>query len=703
MTKLNSENQMDKYKRIILNILKWAGIALLVLIIGIISLFIIYGRNLPRPEAFTQSYLPQSTKIYDRTGTVLLYQIYGEQKRTLVPLSSIPLQLQEAVIATEDADFYHHFGIDPKRMLVSFFEDIKTGSLAYGASTIDQQLIRSTFLSNDKTATRKIREIILALELDHQYSKSQILGWYLNQVPFGQNTYGVEAASETYFKEPVSSLSLAQDAILAALIRGPSYYSPYGPNKDALLARKNYVLDRMVANHYITQAQADAAKNETIAFQDVLNPIKAPGFTLWVTNYLENTYSQDYLQNGGLKVYTSLDWNMQQNMEQIVEKAAQVNKAYNANDAAMVALDPKTGEILAMVGSANWYATSSYPAGCSSAQNTCLFDPKVNVAVGAAGSPGRQPGSSFKPFVYVTAFEDGYNDSTVVSDIPTDFGVWGGKDYIPQDYDKKFRGDVTLRQALAESLNIPSVKVLYLVGGGSPQDAITTTNFTGQETIFNQGVADSIQTAQKMGITTLNGPLSSYGPSIVLGGGEVNLLDMVSAYGVFATEGLHIPPVSILKITDSQGNIIEQNNTTPERVLPVEPTRIINSILSDNNARAPMFGYNSALYLPGYQVAVKTGTTQNYNDGWTIGYTPSIVVGAWVGNNNNAPMAAEPGVVVAGPMWHNFMASVLPQLPKESFTPPQENSPATGVSTTSSSNVLATPSPATTTASIDSF
>ncbi|MFH1036742.1 MAG: transglycosylase domain-containing protein [Patescibacteria group bacterium] len=664
---------MKRKKLKVSGFIKIAGFLFVIFLLTCAFLFILYVKDLPRPEKFTEKQFFQSTKIYDRTGQVLLYEIYGEEKRTVIPFSATPKYLQQAVIATEDANFYNHFGIDPKGLIRSILADLRLREPAYGGSTIPQQLIRSTFFSTEKTARRKIREIILALELDRRYSKEQILEWYLNQVPFGQNSYGAEAASQTYFKKPASAVSLAEAATLAALIKGPSYYSPYGSHKDELLVRKDYVLDRMASTGFITEEEANIAKKEEINFEEILQPIKAPHFTLWVKDYLEEKYGENFLKERGLKVYTSLDWNLQQAAEKYIEEGAKTNKIYDANNAALVAIDPKTGEILSMVGSADWYATSSYPGGCSAVENDCLFDPKFNVAVGSESTPGRQPGSSFKPFVYVTAFENGFPDTTTVMDIETNFGMWGDKEYIPKNYDDKFRGPVTLREALAQSLNIPSIRTLYLAGETNVVDNyLTTNNFVGKEAIFVNGLRNSIETAKQMGITTLDKPLSSYGPAIVLGGGEVKLLEMVSAYGVFATEGLKVSPVSILKIVDNEGNIIEENKKTPQRVLPVDATREINDILSDNESRAPIFGLNSPLYFPEYQVAVKTGTTQDYRDGWIIGYTPSISVGVWVGNNDNSSMAKEPGMVLAGPIFHRFLSDFLTSHPKEEFNKPMQ-------------------------------
>jgi len=619
-------------------------------------LFIYYVKDFPRPEIFTERQLAQSTKIYDRTGQVLLYEIYGEEKRTWVSLDSIPKHLQQAVIAAEDSDFYYHFGIDLKGILRSVLVDLRIGQPLYGGSTIPQQLIRSTFLSPEKTIERKLREIILSLELDRRYSKDKILEWYLNQVPFGQNAYGVETASQTYFNKSVTDVSLTESAILAALIRAPSRLSPYGENKQDLFIRKDYVLNRMAQEGFLSKESAENAKKQEITFIERPIQIKAPYFTIWVKQQLERKYGEEFLRKKGLKIYTSLDWEVQEIAREVVKNRVEQNKVYNAHNAGLVAINPATGEVLAMTVGTGDYYSPSFPEDCISGQD-CLFDPKFNVVVGTETNPGRQPGSAFKPFVYATAFKKGYDDKYTIIDEPTNFGIWGEKEYIPRNYDNLFRGEVTLRQCLAQSLNVPSVKVLLELAG----------------------LEESIKTAKELGINTLTPP---YGPSIVLGGWEVKLLEMTSAYGVLANDGLKIPPVAILKIEDSTGNIIEENKKSPIRVLESETARLINDILSDNEARSPMFGSSSVLYIKNYQVAAKTGTTQDYRDAWTIGYTPSIVLGVWVGNNNNESMAEKPGVVLAGPIFHGFMERVLPMFPKQSFKKPEfKNEPNAATST----------------------
>lgn len=629
-------------------VLEFLGFCFLSAVFCFLFLFIYYAKDLPRPEVFTERSFILPTKIYDRTGDVLLYQIYDEEKRTVISLGQVPDHLKQAVLAAEDANFYRHFGLDIRGIFRSILNNLKIGKPIYGGSTISQQLIRSTFLTLDKTLQRKVKEAILTLELERRYSKDQILEFYLNQVPFGSNAYGVEAASQTFFGKPAAQTSLAEAALLASLIQAPSRLSPYGSYTDDLYARKNYVLERMVKEGYLSQARADEAKNEVLQFANIGQSIKAPHFVLYVKKYLEENYSDRFLKEKGVKVYTTLDWTLQQEAEKIVEDGVKINENYNAHNASLVALNPQTGEVLALVGSANWYATSSYPEGCSGTEEGCLFDPKFDIAT--LGE--RQPGSAFKPFAYAEAFKKGLVPESIFWDVKTEFNPnctstaveekdkYGMDCYHPMNYDGNFRGPMPLRNALAQSINIPAVKVLYWAG-----------------------VKNTIDLAHLLGITTLNQELSWYGLSLVLGGGEVKLLDMVSAYGVFAANGLKSPPVSILTITDPEGNIIEENKKTPQRVLEENVANTINSILSDNEARSPIFGRNSLLNIPGYQVAVKTGTTQEFKDGWTIGYTPSITVGVWVGNNNGDLMSKEPGVVLAGPIWHKFIQKALAAYP----------------------------------------
>jgi 1A family penicillin-binding protein len=614
-------------------------------LIGLVALtFIYFARDLPRPERFTEKETPQASKIYDRTGKVLLYTIYGEEKRTIVPLSEISPYLQKAVIEAEDANFYQHRGVELKAILRSLWLNIQKGEPFYGGSTISQQLIRSAFLSQDKTFKRKIREIILAILLERKYSKDQILEWYLNQIPFGYNNYGVEAASQFYFGKSAKDLSLNESAFLAALIQAPSYFSPYGEHKAELLKRKDFILEKLERKKFFESSLIEEAKNIEPKILELKTPIKAPHFTLYVKELLEKEFGADFLREKGLKIYTTLDWDLQQTAELLVAQQSKINEKYRAFNLALTAIDPKNGQVLALVGSKDWFG-EPYPKNCLPGKN-CLFDPKTNIATSL---PGRQPGSAFKPFVYATAFEKGFSDLTVVVDEPTNFGIWGGKPYQPKNYDGRFRGPVTLRQALAQSLNVPSVKVLAYLAG----------------------LEDSIKKAKEMGVTTLNKPPSYYGLSLVLGGGEVKLLDMTLAYGVFANEGKKLMPVFILKIEDSKGNILKENNfVATRRILSTKTCRLISDILSDNQARAPIFGQNSALNITEFQAPVKTGTTNDFKDGWTIGYTSELVVGVWAGNNDGTPILKEPGLTVAAPLWRNFILEAAKKYPPKPFLKP---------------------------------
>jgi len=634
-------------KDILLNIAKYLGIAFLAGCLLIFAVFIYYTWDLPQPEKFTETPFIQSTKIYDRTGKVLLYDIYGEEKREIVSFDKISDNLKHSILASEDSKFYQHGGIDIESILRAVWVDIISQSKNQGGSTITQQLIRSVYLTSQKSISRKIKEIILSIELETRYSKDQIFDWYLNKIPFGQNAYGVESASQTYFNKPASGLSLAEAAILTALIPAPSYYSPYGPRKTELLQKKDIILEKMQKLGYITNTQLKDAKNEKIIFAKNTESIKAPDLVMYVKKYLDDKYGEDYLKEKGLRVYTTLNWDIQQYAEQVIKDADKINISKGANNTAVVVLDPKTGEILALIGSKDYFA-DPYPE-----TGNVLFDPKYDVATMGQ----RQPGSAFKPFVYATAFKKGYTANTILWDVKTEFnptcdpsgnaiiGLDGSACYNPQDYDGNNRGPVTLRAALAGSLNIPSVKVLYLAG-----------------------IPNTLQTAKDFGITTLT-DINNYGLSLVLGGGDVNLLELTSAYGVLATEGNYIPPVSILKITDVDNHIIEQNQKQSTKVLDTQIARQINDILSDNNARAPIFGAHSPLYLPDYQVAVKTGTTQSLRDGWTMGYTPFVVVGVWTGNNDNSP-TKDIGVGIAAPMWNKIMQKIISSSLVENFTPP---------------------------------
>ena len=636
-----------KNKKIIFTVAKYLLFAFLIGCIFVICIFFYYTWNLPRPEKFNESPFIQSTKIYDRTGKILLYDIYGEEKREIISFDKISDNLKHAILTSEDARFYEHGGVDFQGILRAILTDLKLQSANQGGSTITQQLIRTVYLTNQKSIARKVREMVLSIEMERRYSKDQIFSWYLNAVPFGQNAYGVEAASQTYFNKPASDISVAEAAALTALLPAPSYYSPYGIHKKELLQRKDLLLDRMRQVGYITKGEAEKAKQEKINFAKDITSIKAPDLVMYVKKYLEEKYGEDYLKEKGLKVYTTLDYDLQQYAEKVIKNADKTNISRGANNAAMVVVDPKTGEILTLIGSKDYFA-DPYPE-----TGSVVFDPKYDVATMGQ----RQPGSAFKPIVYATALKKGYTADTVLWDVKTEFnpsctpdgdslvGADGSACYNPKDYDGIGKGPVTLRTALGCSLNIPAVKVLYLAG-----------------------LKDSLETAKDFGISTLT-DTNNYGLSLVLGGGDVNLLELTMAYGVFATEGNYTRPVSILKIEDNEGNIIEQNKKQPTKVLDTQIARQINNILSDNNARTPVFGANSALYIPDYRVAVKTGTTSSLRDGWTMGYTPFAVVGAWTGNSDNSP-TKDVGVGITAPMWNKVMTKILSSHSVENFTPP---------------------------------
>ncbi|PIU16565.1 hypothetical protein COT20_00225 [bacterium (Candidatus Gribaldobacteria) CG08_land_8_20_14_0_20_39_15] len=644
----NRKNDFKSRKSRLWPVLRFLGILFVLAIIGCALTLLLLLKDLPRPEKFTESEIPQSTKIYDRDNKIMLYEIAGDEKRTFVPLSQISPLIQQAVVAAEDQNFYRHQGVDLKAVVRAILYDFKIKQAAQGASTISQQLIRNYFLTSNKTLKRKTREAVLTLELERRYSKEQILEWYLNLVPFGSNIYGVETASQTFFEQPAAALSLAQAAALAALVKSPSALWPYNPKgQEKLIARQGYVLEQMLKQSLITKEECEQAKQEKLDFKPISHPIKAPHFVMFVRDYLYKKYGEGFLAAAGLKITTTLDINLQTIAEKEIQNYSKNLPNYNAFNAGLVALEPKTGEILVMVGSKDYFG-QSFPANCSPGVN-CKFDPQVNVAI----SP-RQPGSAFKPIVYATAFEMGYSPKTILQDTFTEFNPncpsdgsaekdkYGLDCYHPRNYDGLFKGAISVKSALAQSRNVPAVKTLKFVG-----------------------VNNALEKAKEMGITTLT-ETERYGLALVLGGGEVKLLELSAAYSVFARDGLKTALNFILEIKDSKGNVLERAKTAPLRILSSQTSRQINDILSDNTARAPMFGANSPLYLPDYadEVAVKTGTTQNNKDAWTIGYTPNIVVGTWVGNNNNTSMT-QPSAMVSSPLWRNFMLRILPQLPRD--------------------------------------
>ncbi|MDO8518198.1 MAG: transglycosylase domain-containing protein [bacterium] len=580
--------------------------------------------------------IEQSVKIYDRTGSVLLYDLNKNAQRTLVPISQISPNIQNATVAIEDSNFYQHHGIVFTAIARALLADIASLSASQGGSTITQQVVKNTLLTNKKSITRKLGEWILSLKLERVLTKQQILEIYLNQAPYGGSVYGVEQASQTFFNKHASDVSLPEAAYLAGVLPAPSYYSPYGNHKAGLDARKNLVLDKMYEHGYITQDERDQAQAAQVTFiPQRTSSISAPHFVFYVQQYLEQKYGLDALRQSGWKITTTLDADLQVKAEEIVQAHAVTNQAnFNASNTGMIALDPQSGQILVMVGSRNYFDTQ--------------IDGNFNVTLA-----GRQPGSTFKPFAYAEAFLKGYTPDTVVFDVRTQFSTSCSLSdttnntppcYSPTNYDGLFRGPMTMRDAIAQSINVPSVKVLYLAG-----------------------IADTLQLAKSMGISTL-GDANQYGLTLVLGGGEVTLLDMSSAYGTFAQNGVHYPQTAILKIQDGAGVVIEDNSQpVGSQILPASVAEKINDVLSDPVARAPL-GENDLLQFPGRDVAVKTGTTNNYKDAWTIGYTPNLVVGIWAGNNNNTSMVKKVSGFIVGPMWHEFMAYALQKIPNQSFS-----------------------------------
>lgn len=621
-------------------LLFFAGI--FILIFGIV-IILLSSLNIPDFHSFENIKVVNSTQIYDRTGKILLYDIHQDTKRTDVSFEQMSLNIKNATIAIEDSEFYNHGGIRITSIIRAIFSNLFHIGIGGGGSTITQQLVKNTLLTNSSgfaKYVRKIKEWVLAVKIDNSMPKDKILEAYLNEIPYGGNVYGIEAASKTYFNKDAQDLTLAEAAYLASIPQSPTLLSPYGKNKDKLENRKNLVLSRMLELKFITKEDYDKAKNEVVVFTpQATQGIKAPHFVFFIKDYLEQKYGSDIVDGSGLKVITTLDADLQAKAEQFVKEGALQNeKDWNGKNAGLVAIDPKTGQILTMVGSRDYFDKT--------------IDGNFNITTAS-----RQPGSSFKPFIYATAFNKGFTPDTVLFDLPTEFqttcDAYGKalpghnqKDcYMPSDYDGKYRGPISLRDALAQSINIVAVKLFYLAG-----------------------LPDSLKTAQNMGISTL-GDSGKYGLTLVIGGGEVSLLDMTSAYGVFANDGIKNPYTGILEVQDLTGKILEQYQPNPQEVLPKNTALTISDILSDNKARIPTFGVNSALDIPGKTVAVKTGTTNNNKDAWTIGYTPSIVVGVWAGNNDNTPMK-KGGAAVAGPIWNKFITEALKTLPDKNFEKP---------------------------------
>lgn len=616
--------------------------------IAALMIFWLASLKIPDFHSFDNRKITNSTKIYDRTGKILLYDIHQDVKRTDILFEDMGSNIKNATVAVEDSNFYNHSGIQIKSIVRAVLTNLFGIGKTQGGSTITQQLVKNTLLNSKKTISRKIKEWVLAIKIDRSMPKEKILELYLNEAPYGGTIYGIEEASKTYFGKDAHDLTLAEASYLAAIPQSPTLLSPYGKNKDKLEERKNFVLSRMKEVNFILEEEYNKAKSEVVTFlPQATVGIKAPHFVFFIKDYLEQKYGIDAVEKGGFKVVTTLDYDLQQKGEQIAKEGALENeKNWNGSNVGLVAIDPKTGQILTMVGSRDYFDKA--------------IDGNYNIA-----TAHRQPGSAFKPFIYATAFNKGFTPDTVLFDLPTEFqttcnaygkalpGHSQENCYMPDNYDGKHRGPMALRDALGQSINIPAVKLFYLVG-----------------------LNNALKTAEAMGISTLT-DVSRYGLTLVIGGGEVSLLDMTSAYGVFANNGIRNPYTGILKIEDINGKVLEEFNLNAKEVLPKNTALTISDILSDNKARTPTFGANSALNIPNKNVAVKTGTTNSNRDAWTIGYTPSVVVGVWAGNNNNKPMK-KGGVAMAGPIWNKFMNEALKILPDEKFEKPNlETDPET--------------------------
>jgi len=597
-------------------------------------LFAWYAKDLPRPDRVVRRE-GFATKILDRNGKQL-WDVYGEQRRLPITLEDVPMALRQAVIAIEDKDFYKHEGFDPKGYLRAVYTMVIYHKLQ-GGSTLTQQLVKNVLLSPERTLPRKIKEFILAVQIERRFTKDEILTMYLNEAPFGGTAWGVEAAAEVYFQKEVKNLTLVESAILAGLPQRPTTYSPFGSNPDAYIGRTQDVLRRMREDGYITNDQETAAAEElrSISFAPADTSIKAPHFVMHVREQLAEIYGDRLVEQGGLSVTTTLDLDLQEKaQEAVTEEIAKVEGLHITNGAALV-MDPQTGEILSMVGSKDFFADD--------------YDGQVNVTLSL-----RQPGSAIKPTTYATAFGKGLTPATSIMDVKTEFpGRTAEEPYIPVNYDGEYHGPMSLRTALASSINVPAVKILQLVG-----------------------LKNMLELAHDMGFTTLaptTENMRRLGLSVTLGGGEVRLIDMVSAYSSFSNGGTRVEPVSILEVKDQNGKtLFERKPTTGKRVLSEEVAFLVNSVLSDNNARLVTFGPNSLINIAGHTIAVKTGTTNDQRDNWTVGWTNgTVVVGVWVGNNDNTAMQkVASGVSGAAPIWRRIFLEALRNHTDASFLPP---------------------------------
>lgn len=609
--------------------------SLIGLIVLTIFSFVIFAKDLPSPYKLTSRDASLSTKIYDRNNK-LLYDIYGDKNRALVNWNELPAYVKEATISIEDKDFYKHKGFSITGIVRSAFSILLFRNLQ-GGSTITQQVVKNTLLTPERTITRKLKEFMLSLQVERKYSKDEILQIYFNEVPYGGTAWGIEAAAQTYFGKDAKGLTLAEAVILAGMPQRPSFFSPYGNNPKAYVDRSNDVARRMREDGHITREQEEKLKEEipNVAFSPNDEGIKAPHFVFYVRDLLNQKYGEKFVEQGGLKVKTTLDVELQDRAQTIVKEEVDKLAEFKVGNGAAVVLDPKNGDILAMVGSKEYFAKD--------------YDGQVNVAVSL-----RQPGSALKPFTYATGFKAGYTPATVIMDVPTEFpGGAGQAPYKPVNYDGKYRGPQQIRFTLGNSLNVPAVKMTALVG-----------------------IKNMLRTAYDAGVKSLeptDDNLRRFGLSVTLGGGEVRLLELTSGYATFANSGKYSESVAILEVRDRENKILEEvRDRKPKQVLGEDVSFLISHILSDNNARSGVFGPNSLLNVGSKTVAVKTGTTDDKRDNWAVGYTPSVAVGVWVGNNDNAPMNPKiaSGVTGATPIWNKIIAAALAGKSAENFAKP---------------------------------
>lgn len=620
-----------RFKRKI--VLRALGIAVGAGFVLTILLFAWYAKDLPTPQGIRRDLdTEETTKIFDRSGEHLLYAISGQQRRISIPFEEMPTSMKQAVIATEDHNFYNHKGFDARGIARSVFYDVVYRTNRYGGSTITQQLAKNAIIrSNKKHFDRKIRELILSIEIEAMYSKDKILELYLNEIPFGGSTYGIEAAAQTYFGKKAKDLAVAESATLAAMVQRPSYYSPYGGNTEELVQRRNYVISRMLQQGYLSKEGAEDAQIREFKVTPRRDTILAPHFVMYAREIIAEKYGEEIFSQG-LTITTTLDIEQQRFAEAAVAEGAAANKEkFGIQNASLVSLNPKTGEVLAMVGSADYFNSE--------------ISGQFNVTTAK-----RQPGSAFKPLVYAAALKQKYSPSFVLYDLPTKFN-----NYEPNNFDGRFRGPVTMREALGQSLNIPAVKTMALVG-----------------------VKEAMKTSADLGITTLDSP-EKYGLSLVLGAAEVKPIELAQAYGVFAHAGVRQDITSIVKIQDKNGKILEEFDSKKEgkKVLDAQVAFQISDMLADQVAKSPVFG--RSLAFSGHNVASKTGTTNgitggqsDVRDAWTVGYVPSLVTAVWVGNNDHSPLGK--GVLAANaavPIFRSYMNAALRSIASENYYRPE--------------------------------